>query len=262
MNNETIQFKRFLEDVRVINILIDSAESLSASINSLRTSYAEEAQNEASQRKESQSLIKEFLSIFCKAREKILHLKMSYPPEKDSTEYLYATHRKGIAERMHKILIRFQSHEASILQNERARAKEYYQIAKPEANQEELKQLDDPEKAESLLKAAYALGNKENQKQLNDASEKYRNIQEISQTLNILNKTSETIQDIILEANDSIYRLSYEMHKTSHSSTSANQHLEQGILQKKRRRKLKNILIAIISILLILLALYILKPFR
>ena len=116
---------------------------------------------------------------------------------------LRESHTLGQSKKLSELMKRFQDVQYNCKKREKEKMKENFLIACPDATEEQLNDLDDPEKAAATLEAAFALGSKSSQGILLEAKSRKMKIDQIVENMNKIIALIEEI-DKLVNSNTSV----------------------------------------------------------
>ncbi|KAI5189438.1 hypothetical protein NEMIN01_0501 [Nematocida minor] len=256
-----LEFRQFLSEVQQINSQIDSA-------GKLYTEYITECEMEerrdfacAGSRQKNRNISEEFNGALLAIEKEISKLSEKIKGSESPQKQL---HIKSLSDRTKRVLEAFAAEEQAILRKEKERLKEQYLIANPDASNNELDELNDEERAESLIKAAYSLGSKEEKENVEEAEKRSKNVFKILKDIKTLESIGERLQKIIETASEPLCSTAIATYTTNKNTEQTNRIIERIRKQRRRKRTLKIITTSIVFILGIVIIGYIvkiLKPF-
>ncbi|KAL6122674.1 hypothetical protein NUSPORA_00202 [Nucleospora cyclopteri] len=143
---------------------------------------------------------------------------------------LRENHTLGISKKLSDVMKKFQNVQCDFRRREKDKLKETFLIACPDATEEQLNNLDDPDKAEEALNLAFSLGSKSSRGILNEARSRKDKIDNIVEKINKLVQLIDEI-DKIVNSNTAITdRLVLNMQESV-------QHTERAVTELRSARE-------------------------
>ncbi|KAI5189061.1 hypothetical protein NECID01_0416 [Nematocida sp. AWRm77] len=253
------EFKAFLERIDRVNVLINQADALFLELSTHKAESIpkEGGSSTADPQSAIYTLMQSFQSVLGLIEEHIKQLRTDQRKDVSPTAYLQSVHIKGVAERAQKLVEAFHQEEQTIVEKEQERLVSLYQIAKPNATQEELDLLETTSRGQALIAAAFSVGDSTHHKLIHEATARHANITTLLRNLKDLYKATEQLNQIISQTDESINTISYSLHASSHKSYATNQHIQTGIKRRKRKRTLKLVFVVIVSSIFIFVLLWV-----
>jgi len=256
--DSSAEFRQFLDEVKSINMHVDSAQACYTQILAQKHALYNSTQESAEEYTKSIiGIAKEFRALVTVIRKEIEKLQNKQKIDTTPTSYMKTTHIKGLTERVHRIVTAFSNAQSDIIKEETERLVAQYKIAKPNATENELKALENTSKGRALIHAAFTLGNKSADAALQEAEKRQESIESLIAQLNMVETVAERIQKIVDESTDPINTLAYSVQTISHTGSSANRHLQSAVRRKKRRRTIRLICTGVCVFAVILLVVWI-----
>lgn len=139
---------------------------------------------------------------------------------------LRENHTLGHSKRLSHILKKFQNVQYNYRRREKDKLKETYLIACPDATEEQLKDLEDMNKADAVLASAFALGSNSSKAILNQAKTRKRKIEQIVEKISKLVELIEEIDRITQENTDKIDKIVITLENANENTEAAVENLE------------------------------------
>lgn len=150
-----------------------------------------------------------------------------------------------------KALRNYQNMQCSYKESEKDRLKEIYLVANPEATEEDIKNLNDESKCESLLASAFALGSHSAKGILEEANNRKAKIEQIVKLINSLVTLIDEIDNTVRKNGKIIDKISLSVASSDTNTSHANSELRKALAYERKAMYIKRIIAAIIVICIV-----------
>ncbi|OQS54805.1 syx-3 [Ecytonucleospora hepatopenaei] len=188
-------------------------------------------EEEKKQDKKIDSIIDEFSHLCDKIKRQIetSTKETQKLKEKNTNSYVIKMredHIFGHTKKLTSIIKHFQQVQHSIKKREKEKLKETYIIACPDATEEELKDFENLENAETMLEAAFAVGSNSSKTILKQAMGRKHKINQIVSKIAKLVELIDEIDKITVENSDKIDKIVISMENAKENTENAVENLE------------------------------------
>ncbi|KAL6122673.1 hypothetical protein NUSPORA_00201 [Nucleospora cyclopteri] len=184
--------------------------------------------------------------------------EMKEQGENEHLIHLRESHCLGHSKKLSHALKKFQNVQYEFQQKEKNKLRENYLIACPNAKEEDLKDLDDPEKAEAILNAAFSIGSNSAKNIINEAKQRKTRIDKIVEQIGKLVELIEEIDKIVSEDQGTVDKIVVSMENAQENTQEAVKELKSAKDYQSKRNWIIKILsvVGVIVVIVILLFLY------
>ena len=170
--------------------------------------------------------------------EKVSEKTREMKNKQNSNTYVIAmreSHVLSLSKRLSELVKSFQTVQYNYKQSEKERLKEMFKIACPDATQEQLHEIEDPEKAEEILNNALSLSSTGSKNVLTEAKNRKDRIEKIVEKINDLVKLIAEIDKIVSSSNIETDRMVLNMEDAARNTVQARSELTAARSYQNRR---------------------------
>ncbi len=184
---------------------------------------------------------------------------------KDRNENKYVidmreTHLLNHSKKLGACLKNYHSVQCEFKLKEKQKMKETYLIACPDASEKQLKELDDPETATSVLESAFALGSNSAKSILNEAKNRKQKIDKIVQKINQIVELIKQIDRLVTENTEKIDSLYLTIDETEGEVKKSVEELKQAREYQIKANYWKRVFGIAVTIVILIFSILILRP--
>lgn len=145
------------------------------------------------------------------------------------------SHVLSLSKKLSELAKNFQNVQYNYKQSEKDRLKEMFKIACPEATEEQLQEIEDPEKAEQMINAALSLSSTGSKNVLEEARNRKDRIEKIVDKINDLVKLISEIDKMVNAGNSETDKIVLNMEDAARNTEQARNELVTARAYQNRR---------------------------
>ncbi len=154
----------------------------------------------------------------------------------------------------------FQTVQCEYRVKEKQQIRETYLIACPDATEEQLKALDDPETAESVLESAFALGSNSAKAIISKAKDRKRKIDKIVQEIKRIVELIEQIDKLVEENSETIDKIVVKMESVEKDTKESVKELKEAREYQERANWLKRVVTVVVIVIILIVVFLLVRP--